>query len=62
MTYTTDLKTFVANNGASDTAKQLNVLPQQIHDAIRKNIPVFVEHKYGKILNCYLKKKWGKLC
>jgi len=24
-------------------------------------VPVFVEHENGAIINCYLKKKWGKL-
>ena len=55
------LKEYCKQYSAANAARQLNVLAQQVHDTLRKNVPVFVEHEDGIIKNCYLKKKWGKL-
>lgn len=59
-----DLETFVkySHHTKRGLAKILGVSEHVLSNAIRKEIPVFVEtDENGIITDCYLKRPWGKL-
>ena len=60
---TTHIKEFLANTRLKKTevAEALKVTPQHLNDTIRKEIDVYIVHEGDKIIDSFLKRKWGKL-
>ena len=60
---TTNIKEFLANTRLKKTevAEALKVTPQHLNDTIRKEIDVYIVHEGDKIIDSFLKRKWGKL-
>ena len=60
---TTHIKEFLANTRLKkkEVAEALKVTPQHLNDTIRKEIDVYIVHDGDKIIDSFLKRKWGKL-
>ena len=60
---TTHIKEFLANTRLKKTevAEALKVTPQHLNNTIRKEIDVYIVHDGDKIIDSFLKRKWGNV-
>jgi len=59
---TCTLSEYIAKVGStSEVARRFGLSKQHIHETVNRGTPVFVEHDDKlKIIDCYLKRDWGK--
>ena len=59
---TCTLADYIAKVGShSEVARMLGLSKQHIHITVNRGTPVFIEHDNElKIVDCYLKRAWGK--
>ena len=60
---TTHIKEFLANTKLTKTevAEALKVARQHLNDTIKKEIDVYIVHDGDKIIDSFLKRKWGNV-